>query len=187
MTFLSSNHSLQIMCNHQQQFFRGGKGGQASLTFYQSTNKIIAVFIADIMSYMKMSRLIKQEKFFVSLLLSANNRKCYRYRTDKELVVIELINRWRCCLKVDNRDKILLGYHGNDCSTNKEAGLFYLYIQYGSYVRRPVRLIPNCKELLWKETFCVRIVQELFWGIRWHKNGSQHRLVYQLKRGSPKN
>ena len=30
-----------------------------------------------------------------------------------------------------------------------------IYIQYRSYVRRPVRLIPSCKELLWKETFRV--------------------------------
>ena len=74
-------------------FFRGGKVGQASLTFYQSTNKIIVVIIPDFMSYMKMSRLIKQKKFFISLLLSASNRKRYRYRSDKELVVIELINR----------------------------------------------------------------------------------------------
>ena len=47
----------------QRRFFRGGKGGQASLTFYQSTNKIKAVFILDFMSCMKISRLIKQEKF----------------------------------------------------------------------------------------------------------------------------
>ena len=47
--------------------FIGGKGGQASLTFFQSTDKIIAVFIPDFVSYMKISRLIKQEKFFVSL------------------------------------------------------------------------------------------------------------------------
>ena len=171
----------------QRRFFRGGKGGQASLTFYQSTNTIIAVFIPNFVSYMKMPTLIEQEGFFVSLLLSANNRKRYRYRTDKELMVVELINRWRCCLQVGNREKILLGYHGNDCSTNKKAGLFYLYIQYGSYVRRPVSLIPTCKELPCKETFRVRIVQERFWGIRWHKNGSQLWLVYQLKRGSPRN
>ena len=53
----------------QRRFFRGGKGGQASPTIYQSTNKIIAVFIPDFVSYMKKSRLIKQEKFFVSLLI----------------------------------------------------------------------------------------------------------------------
>ena len=52
---------------HQRQFFRGGKRGQASLTIYQSTNKIIAVFIPNFVSYIKKSRLIKQEKFFVSL------------------------------------------------------------------------------------------------------------------------
>ena len=124
-------------------FFRGGKGGQASLTFYQSTSKIIAVFIPDFVSYMKMPRLIEQEKFFVSLLLSASNRKLYRYQSDKELVVIELINRWRCCHQVGNRGKIILGFHGDSCSTNKKTGLFYLYIQYRSYVRRPVRLIPT--------------------------------------------
>ena len=56
-----------IRTSEQRRFFRGGKGRQASLTFLQSTNKIIAVFIPDFMSYMKMSRLIKQ-KFFVSLL-----------------------------------------------------------------------------------------------------------------------
>ena len=83
-----------------------------------------------------MPRLIKQEKFFVSPLLSASNRKCYRYRLDKELVVVELINRWRYCLQVGNRGKILLGYHGNGCSTNKEAGLIYLYIQYRSFLQQ---------------------------------------------------
>ena len=52
---------------YRRRFYRGGKGGEASLTFYQGTNKIIAVFIPDFVSYMKMSRLIKQEKIFVSL------------------------------------------------------------------------------------------------------------------------
>ena len=47
----------------QQRFFRGGKGGQASLICDHSANKIIAVFIPDFVSYIKMSRLIKQEKF----------------------------------------------------------------------------------------------------------------------------
>ena len=145
----------------QRWFFRGGKGGLASLTFYQSTNKIIAVLISDFVSYMKMPRFIKQ-KFFVSVLLSASNRKCYWYRLDKELVVIELINRWRCCLQVGNRGKILLGYHGNSCSTNKKADLFHLYIQYRSYARRPVSVIPTCKEFLWKETFCIWIVKTFF-------------------------
>ena len=111
--------------SHQRRFFRGGK----------STNKIIAVFIPDFVSYMKMSRLIKQEKFFVSLLLSASNRKCYCYRSDKELVVVELINRWHFCLQVGNRNKFLLGYHGNGCSIDKKTDLFCLYIQYRSSVQ----------------------------------------------------
>ena len=113
----------------QRRFFRGGKGGQASLTFYQSTNKIKAVFIPEFVSYMKMSRLIKQEKFSY---LYVSNRKCYRYRLDKVLVVVELINRWRCCHQVGNVGKFPLGYQGNGCSTNKKAGLFCLYIQYRS-------------------------------------------------------
>ena len=79
-----------------------------------------------------MSRLIKQETFFVSL---HSNRKRYRYRLDKVLVVVELINRWRCCHQVGNVGKFLLGYHGNGCSTNKKAGLFCLYIQYRSSVQ----------------------------------------------------
>ena len=54
----------QFSTANQRRFF---KGGQASLTIYQSTNKIIAVLIPDFVSYMKMSRLIKQEKFFVPL------------------------------------------------------------------------------------------------------------------------
>ena len=59
--------SLCFRASGQWRFFRGGKGGQASLTFYLSTNKIIAVFIPNFVSYMEMSRLIKQQKFFVSL------------------------------------------------------------------------------------------------------------------------
>ena len=58
---------IEVVHLMQRRFFRGGKGGQASLTFYQITNKIIAVFIPDFVSYMKKSRLIKQEKFFVYL------------------------------------------------------------------------------------------------------------------------
>ena len=41
----------------------------------------------------------------------------------------------------------VLSYHDYSCSTNNNAGLFSLYIQYRSYVRRPVHLIPTCKEL----------------------------------------
>ena len=66
-------------------------------------------------------------------------------------MVIELINRWCCCLQVGNICKLLLGYHGKDCSTNKRAGLFCLYIQYRIYVRRPVHLNPTSKELPWKK------------------------------------
>ena len=64
------------------------------------------------------------------MYLYVSNRKHYRYRSDKELMVVELINRWRCCLQVGNGGKFLLGYHGNGCSTNKNAGLFCLYILY---------------------------------------------------------
>ena len=96
-----------------------------------------------------MSRLIKQENFSYLYL---SNRKRYRDRSDKELVVVELINRWCCCLQVGNRGNILLGYHDYGCSTNNKA-FFSLYIQYRSYVRRPVHLIPTCKELPKKETF----------------------------------
>ena len=133
----------------QRRFFGGGKGGQASLTFYQITNKIISVLISDFVSYMKMSRLIKQEKFSY---LYVSNRKCHR--SDKELVAVELISRWPSCLQVGNRGKFLLGYHGNSSSTNKKADLFCLYIQYRSYVRRLVCQIPPCKELPWKQAFC---------------------------------
>ena len=59
-TLLQVQITIEKLKKYQRRFFRGGKGGQASLTFYQSTNKIIAVFIPDFMSYMKMSRLIKR-------------------------------------------------------------------------------------------------------------------------------
>ena len=135
-------------------FFRRGKGGQASLTFYQSTYKIIEL-IPDFMSYMKMSRLIKTEVIRIS---TDSNWKRYGYRSEKELVVIELINSWCCFLQVGNTGNILLSYHDNGCSTNKEAGLISHYNQYRSYVRRPVCLISTCKELPRKDTFCVWIV-----------------------------
>ena len=54
----------EIVSIHQRLFFRGGKGGHASLTFYESVNKVI-LFIPDFMSYMKMPRLIKQKTFSV--------------------------------------------------------------------------------------------------------------------------
>ena len=68
----TSTEYIAFLNLHQRRFFGEGKGGQASLTFYQGTNKIIAVLIPDFMSYMKMPRLIEQEKFFVSRLLSAS-------------------------------------------------------------------------------------------------------------------
>ena len=55
----SSNTGGSDVTRRQRLFFRGGKGGQASLTFYQSTNKIIAVLVSDLVSYMKISRLVK--------------------------------------------------------------------------------------------------------------------------------
>ena len=79
------------MCVYQRRFFRGGKGGQASLTFYQSTNKIVVMFIPDFVSYIS--------------YLYVSNRKRNRYQTDKELVVVGLVNRWRCCLQVGNGGK----------------------------------------------------------------------------------
>ena len=59
---------VKKVCYKQRQFFRGGEGGQASLTFYQSTNKILVAFVPDLLSYIKMSILIKQ-KLFTFLLL----------------------------------------------------------------------------------------------------------------------
>ena len=55
---------------------RGGKGGRASLTFSQYTNKIISVFIPDFMSYMEMYRLIKPGLHYITFDTNMLNVTC---------------------------------------------------------------------------------------------------------------